>query len=208
MVSQSSAMDRLREQVARVGPTSATVLLRGESGSGKELVARSIHDSSNRASGPFVAINCAALTPTLLESELFGHEKGAFTGATERKLGKFEQAHQGTLMLDELGEMSLEIQAKFLRVLEGKPFERVGGSKPIQVDVRVVAATNKDLEQAVADGSFRSDLYFRLRVIELRIPPLRERPDDILPIAEHFLAQFRSKSGTVRRGSAIALSRP
>lgn len=194
-VSKSSAMDRLREQVARVGPTSATVLLRGESGSGKELVARSIHDSSNRAAGPFVAINCAALTPTLLESELFGHEKGAFTGATERKLGKFEQAHQGTLMLDELGEMSLEIQAKFLRVLEGKPFERVGGSKPIQVDVRVVAATNKDLEQAVADGSFRSDLYFRLRVIELRIPPLRERPDDILPIAEHFLAQFRSKSG-------------
>ncbi|XZE43536.1 sigma 54-interacting transcriptional regulator [Pirellulaceae bacterium SH467] len=194
-VSSSHAMDRLREQVARVGPTSATVLLRGESGSGKELVARSIHDASHRAAGPFVAINCAALTPTLLESELFGHEKGAFTGATERKLGKFEQAHQGTLMLDELGEMSLEIQAKFLRVLEGKPFERVGGSKPIQVDVRVVAATNKDLEKAVADGSFRSDLYFRLRVIELRIPSLRERPDDILPIAEHFLAQFRSKSG-------------
>jgi Nif-specific regulatory protein len=150
---------------------------------------------SQRASGPFVAINCAALTPTLLESELFGHEKGAFTGATDRKLGKFEQANGGTIMLDELGEMSSEIQAKFLRVLEGKAFERVGGSKPIQVDVRVIAATNRDLEQAVRDSQFRSDLYFRLRVIELIVPPLRQRPDDIMPLAEYFLNQFVSRSG-------------
>ena len=158
-------------------------------------MARAIHDSSQRANGPFIALNCAALTPTLLESELFGHEKGAFTGASDRKLGKFEQASGGTIMLDELGEMSSEIQAKFLRVLEGKAFERVGGSKPIQVDVRVIAATNRDLEQAVRDGQFRSDLYFRLRVIELLVPPLRQRPDDIMPLAEYFLNQFVSRSG-------------
>jgi Nif-specific regulatory protein len=194
-VGQSVTMKQVREQIARVAPTQATVLIRGESGTGKELVARAIHDGSPRASGPFIAINCAALTPTLLESELFGHEKGSFTGATERKLGKFELAHTGTLMLDELGEMSLEIQAKFLRVLEAKVFERVGGNKPIQVDVRVVAATNRDLEQAVKEGAFRSDLYFRLRVIELKIPPLRERPDDILPLATYFLKQFRQRSG-------------
>ena len=188
-------MRQIRNQVQRVGPTHATVLIRGESGAGKELVARAIHDTSQRANGPFVALNCAALTPTLLESELFGHEKGAFTGATERKLGKFEQASGGTIMLDELGEMSSEIQAKFLRVLEGKSFERVGGNKPIQVDVRVIAATNRDLEQAVRDGHFRSDLYFRLRVIELLVPPLRQRPDDIMPLAEYFLHQFIARSG-------------
>jgi Nif-specific regulatory protein len=194
-VVQSTSMQRVRDQIARVAPTLATVLIRGESGTGKELVARAIHDGSPRASGPFIALNCAALTPTLLESELFGHEKGAFTGATERKLGKFELAHTGTLMLDELGEMSLEIQAKFLRVLEAKVFERVGGNKPIQVDVRVIAATNRDLEKAVQEGTFRSDLYFRLRVIELRIPPLRDRPEDILPLATYFLKQFRQRSG-------------
>ncbi len=194
-IGPSAALKQLREQAQRVGPTNATVLIRGESGAGKELVARAIHDMSQRVTGPFVAINCAALTPTLLESELFGHEKGAFTGATDRKLGKFEQASGGTIMLDELGEMSSEIQAKFLRVLEGKAFERVGGSKPIQVDVRVIAATNRDLEQAVRDGQFRSDLYFRLRVIELIVPPLRQRPDDIMPLAEYFLNQFVSRSG-------------
>jgi len=194
-IGPSAALKQVREQAQRVGPTNATVLIRGESGAGKELVARAIHDMSQRVNGPFVAINCAALTPTLLESELFGHEKGAFTGATDRKLGKFEQASGGTIMLDELGEMSSEIQAKFLRVLEGKAFERVGGSKPIQVDVRVIAATNRDLEQAVRDGEFRSDLYFRLRVIELIVPPLRQRPDDIMPLAEYFLNQFVSRSG-------------
>jgi Nif-specific regulatory protein len=191
----AEGMRQLREQVQRVAPTHATILIRGESGTGKELVARAIHDRSGRSSGPFIAINCAALTPTLLESELFGHEKGAFTGATERKLGKFELANGGTLMLDELGEMSMEIQAKFLRVLEGQVFERVGGSKPIRVDVRVIAATNRDLEQAVKDGEFRSDLYFRLRVIELRIPPLRNRLEDIVPLAEFFLKQNRARSG-------------
>ncbi len=194
-IGPSAALRQVRDQAQRVGPTHATILIRGESGAGKELVARAIHDFSQRANGPFVAINCAALTSTLLESELFGHEKGSFTGAVERKIGKFEQAHGGTIMLDELGEMSLEIQAKFLRVLEGKAFERVGGNKPIQVDVRVIAATNRDLEQAVREGQFRSDLYFRLRVIELRVPALRQRTEDILPLAEYFLAQFRSKSG-------------
>jgi transcriptional regulator with GAF, ATPase, and Fis domain len=194
-IGNSNAMRQVREQVAKVAPTQATVLIRGESGTGKELVAKAIHDLSPRVSGPFIAINCAALTPTLLESELFGHEKGAFTGATERKLGKFELAHTGTLMLDELGEMSMEIQAKFLRVLEAKVFERVGSGKPIHVDVRVIAATNRDLEQAVRDGAFRSDLYFRLRVIELSIPPLRLRTEDILPLANFFLKQFRARSG-------------
>ena len=199
-VSASTGMSRVREQVLRVAPTNATVLLRGESGSGKEVVARAIHDASQRSNGPFVAMNCAALTPTLLESELFGHEKGAFTGATDRKAGKFEQANGGTIMLDELGEMSMEIQSKFLRILEGKPFERVGGSKPIVVDVRVIAATNKDLEQAVKEGAFRSDLYFRLRVIELRIPPLRERPEDVMLLANHFLQQFQQRSGHGPKG--------
>lgn len=199
-VGPSTSMIQVREQVQRVAPTQATVLIRGESGVGKELVARAIHDASSRASGPFVAINCAALSPTLLESELFGHEKGSFTGATDRKLGKFEQAHTGSIMLDELGEMSMEIQAKFLRVLEGKSFERVGGGKPIQVDVRVIAATNRDLEQAVKDGEFRSDLYFRLRVIELRVPPLRQRPEDVVPLAEYFLKQFTERSGHGPKG--------
>ena len=194
-IGPSQALRQIREQAQRVGPSHATVLIRGESGAGKELVARAIHDFSHRANGPFVALNCAALTPTLLESELFGHEKGAFTGATERKIGKFEQATGGTIMLDELGEMNLEIQAKFLRVLEGKAFERVGGNKPVVVDVRVIAATNRDLEQAVKEGQFRSDLYFRLRVIELRVPALRQRPDDVMPLAEYFLTQFRSRSG-------------
>lgn len=194
-IGPSQALKQLRDQAQRVGPTQATILIRGESGAGKELVARAIHDFSLRANGPFVALNCAALTPTLLESELFGHEKGAFTGATDRKIGKFEQANGGTIMLDELGEMSMEIQAKFLRILEGKAFERVGGNKPVQVDVRVIAATNRDLEQAVSEGQFRSDLYFRLRVIELRVPSLRQRPEDVMPLAEYFLNQFRSRSG-------------
>lgn len=194
-VGQSESLKQIQEQVARISRTKATVLLRGESGVGKEIVARKIHETSPCAAGPFVALNCAALSPTLLESELFGHEKGAFTGATERKLGKFEQAHKGTLMLDELGEMSLETQSKFLRVLEGSSFERVGGNKPIQVDVRVIAATNKDLEAAVAAGEFRFDLYFRLRIIELRISPLRERPEDIVLIAEHYLKMFWKRAG-------------
>lgn len=194
-VGGSPLTGRLQQQISRVGPSNATVLIRGESGAGKEVVARNIHQCSQRKDGAFIAINCAALSSTLLESELFGHEKGAFTGATERKIGKFELADRGTLMLDEIGEMHPEIQAKFLRVLEGKPFERVGGSKPVQVDVRVIAATNRDLETAVKEGAFRADLYFRLRVIELSVPSLRERKEDILPLAEYFLSKYLEETG-------------
>jgi Nif-specific regulatory protein len=195
MVGESPVLDAIKGQIARVAATKATVLVRGESGVGKELVARAIHDGSDRRNGPFVCMNCAALSETLLESELFGHEKGAFTGATERKAGKFETAHKGTLMLDEIGEMSPAIQAKFLRVLEGHPFERVGGSNRVQVDVRVVAATNRDLEQAVAAGEFRRDLYFRLKVVEIFVPPLRKRPEDIEPLARHYLQRFAAEAG-------------
>jgi transcriptional regulator with GAF, ATPase, and Fis domain/pSer/pThr/pTyr-binding forkhead associated (FHA) protein len=195
MVGKSPQLAAIHEQIKRVATTKATVLVRGESGAGKELVARAIHDASDRVGKPFICLNCAALTETLLESELFGHEKGAFTGATERKVGKFEAADGGTLVLDEIGEMSPAIQAKFLRVLEGHPFERVGGSKRIRVDVRVVAATNRNLEDAVASGDFRRDLYFRLKVVEIYVPPLRKRRDDIEPLARHFLARFAAETG-------------
>ena len=195
MVGVSPVLEAIRGQIARVASTKATVLVRGESGAGKELVARAIHEASDRKAGPFICLNCAALSETLLESELFGHEKGAFTGATERKTGKFEAAHKGTLMLDEIGEMSPAIQAKFLRVLEGHPFERVGGSNRVQVDVRVVAATNRNLEEAVAAGEFRRDLYFRLKVVEFFVPPLRKRPEDIELLARHFLKRFAAETG-------------
>jgi Nif-specific regulatory protein len=195
MIGQSPALQLVQTQVAKVAPTNATVLIRGESGVGKELIARAIHVASPRAEKPFVAINCAALSMTLLESELFGHEKGAFTGASDLKIGKFELADGGTLMLDEIGEMNSEIQAKFLRALEGKPFERVGGSQSVAANVRVVAATNRDLEEAVREGNFRSDLYFRLRVIEIVVPPLRQRVEDILPLAAHFLTTISAQLG-------------
>ncbi len=195
MVGQSPAITAIESQVARVAPTGSTVLIRGESGVGKELIAAAIHYASPRREGPFICLNCAALSPSLLESELFGHEKGSFTGATERKIGKFEAADGGTLMLDEIGEMSPDIQAKFLRVLEGQTFERVGGNTPIRTDVRVVAATNRNLEEAVQEGKFRSDLFFRLAVLELRIPPLRQRGHDILLLAEHFLDRFNQEMG-------------
>ncbi|RMG41290.1 MAG: FHA domain-containing protein [Planctomycetota bacterium] len=190
LVGSSPAMQEVRRQISLIAPTDSTVLVRGESGVGKELVSRSIHFNSSRRNGPFVCMNCAALSETLLESELFGHEKGAFTGATNRKLGKFEQADGGTIFLDEVGEMSPAIQSKFLRVLEGHPFERVGGNTPIKVDVRVVAATNRDLEQAVKEKKFRADLYFRLNVVSIHIPPLRERKEDIPELAEHFLQRL------------------
>ncbi len=195
MVGVSRALGTIVGQIGRVAGTKATVLVRGESGAGKELVARAIHEASDRRSGPFVCLNCAALSETLLESELFGHEKGAFTGATERKVGKFEQAHRGTIMLDEIGEMSPAIQAKFLRVLEGHPYERVGGHTRVQVDVRVVAATNRNLEKAVESGEFRRDLYFRLKVVEILVPPLRQRVEDIEPLARHFLERFAAETG-------------
>jgi Nif-specific regulatory protein len=200
MIGGSAALDAIVGQIRRVAATKATVLIRGESGAGKELVARAIHEASDRQAAPFVCMNCAALTETLLESELFGHEKGAFTGATERKAGKFEAADKGTLFLDEIGEMSPAIQAKFLRVLEGHPFERVGGSSRVQVDVRVVAATNRHLEEAVAAGDFRRDLYFRLKVVEILVPPLRKRPEDIEPLATHFLERFAGEAGRRVRG--------
>ncbi|MAV34773.1 MAG: sigma-54-dependent Fis family transcriptional regulator [Planctomycetaceae bacterium] len=195
IIGSSPLLNEVHNQIAQAAPSRATVLIRGESGVGKELVARAVHYASPRQSGPFVCLNCAALSETLLESELFGHEKGAFTGATERKAGKFETASEGTLMLDEIGEMSPKIQAKFLRVLEGHPFERVGGSEALSVDVRMIAATNRDLEKAVADGSFRRDLYFRLNVVDIEVPPLRKRREDISDLAEFFLEQFNRETG-------------
>ena len=200
IIGSSHLMRQVHQEVARAAPSRATVLIRGESGVGKELVARAVHFASARKKGPFVCLNCAALTESLLESELFGHERGAFTGATDRKIGKFEAADQGTLMLDEIGEMSPSIQTKFLRVLEGHPFERVGGSQAIRVDVRVIAATNRDLEKAVSQGSFRRDLYFRLHVVEIQVPPLRKRPDDIIELANHFLERFNEETGRKTRG--------
>lgn len=187
LVGDSRPMRELRDSIARVALSDATVLIRGESGVGKELVSRAVHFNSKRHERPFVCVNCAALTETLLESELFGHEKGAFTGATERKAGKFEQADGGTLFLDEVGEMSPSIQAKFLRVLEGQSFERVGGHASIHVDVRIVAATNRNLEEAVENGEFRRDLLYRLQVIELYAPRLSEHSEDIPVLAKHLL---------------------
>jgi Nif-specific regulatory protein len=204
LVGDSPAVQHIHEQIGRVAPTNATVLIRGESGAGKELVARAIHFSSPRREGPFVCLNCAAITETLLESELFGHEKGAFTGATEKKIGKFESAHQGTIFLDEIGEMAVNTQAKLLRVLEGHPFERVGGGTAIRVDVRVVAATNQPLEKAMQEGRFRRDLFYRLQVVEIRIPPLRERKADVPVLADHFLKRFVKETGRKIRGFAPA----
>jgi len=195
IIGGSPLMDKLQQAIVQAAPSRATVLVRGESGTGKELVARAIHYSSPRQKGPFVCLNCAALSETLLESELFGHERGAFTGATERKIGKFEAADRGTLMLDEIGEMSPSIQAKFLRVLEGHPFERVGGNQSIKVDVRVIAATNRDLEKDVSEGKFRRDLYFRLHVVEILVPPLRKRVEDVIELAAYFLDRFNSETG-------------
>ena len=187
LVARDPAMHRVTEQVQKVAPRDTTVLLLGESGTGKEVLARMLHEQSPRSEGPFVAVNCAALTESLLESELFGHEKGAFTGATTRHEGRFEQAQGGTLFLDEVGETSPALQAKLLRVLQEKTFERVGGEKEMTADVRLVAATNRDLDRRVEEGQFRQDLYYRLAVFPIEIPPLRQRGADVLPLAEHFL---------------------
>jgi two-component system nitrogen regulation response regulator NtrX len=190
MVGKSPALQKVWEAVSRAAPTSATVLITGESGVGKELVARAIHRNSLRKDEAFVQVNCAAIPEELIESELFGHEKGSFTGATEKQIGKFELAHKGTIFLDEIGDMSLRTQAKVLRVLQEGEVERIGSQKTLQVDVRVIAATNKSLDDEIAGGRFREDLYFRLSVLPIRVPPLRERPEDILPLAEHFVRQF------------------
>ena len=191
LVGSSLAMEELRALIARVAPTESRVLITGESGTGKELVASAIHRLSPRGSRPFVTVNSAALPRDLVESEMFGHERGAFTGATERRLGRFELADGGTLFLDEVGDLGAEAQAKLLRVLESGVVQRVGGEKPFTVNVRVIAATNKDLKQAVRDGEFREDLLFRLNVLPIHIPPLRERPEDVAPLVKHFAARLR-----------------
>jgi two-component system, NtrC family, response regulator HydG len=189
-----------------VAPTRSTVLVVGESGTGKELVAAALHQASPRRDERFLAINCGAIPSDILESELFGHERGAFTGAVTRKIGKFELAHKGTLFLDEISELYPELQVKLLRVLEQRQVMRVGGSETIDVDFRLIAATNRDLEREVAEGRFREDLYYRLKVVTLRIPPLRERPDDVPRLAEHFLAVFTGEHGKPpKRLSAEAL---
>lgn len=191
IVAEHPAMKDASQMTQRVAATDSTVLLLGESGTGKELFARAIHHLSPRAQQPFVALNCAAIPEGLVENELFGHERGAYTGAGARKLGKLELAHRGTLFLDEIGELPLAIQSKLLRVLEERRFERVGGTQEIEANVRIVTATNKDLQRAVADKSFREDLYFRIAAVPITIPPLRERGDDVVLLAEHFLERFR-----------------
>jgi len=194
LVGDSPAMRAVRELIARVAPTEARVLITGESGTGKELVAAAIHAESGRREKPFVRVNCAAIPRDLVESEMFGHERGAFTGATERRLGRFELAHTGTLFLDEVGDLGPEAQAKLLRAIDAREIERVGGGRPIKIDVRILAATNKELDRAVHEGQFREDLYFRLNVIEFPMPPLREHPGDVIPLARHFAAQQRRRS--------------
>jgi DNA-binding NtrC family response regulator len=190
IIGENPSLRQVLQQLHRAAGTDATVLLEGESGTGKELFARALHALSPRGDGPFVAINCAAIPDTLLETELFGHEKGAFTGAAARKPGRFELAHRGTLFLDEIGDLPLALQAKILRALEEKRFERVGGTQSLHVDVRVVAATNRNLKQRVAERQFREDLFFRLSVFPIQIPPLRERGDDIVILARHFVDRF------------------
>jgi len=196
MIGKSRAMMRVFETIDKVAPTDVTVLIRGESGTGKELVARAIHFRSPRARRPFIAVNCAAFSRELVESELFGHEKGSFTGAVARREGKFEAADGGTLFLDEIGDMALETQAKLLRVLQEKQFERIGGNQPFNVDVRIIAATNQDLEAMIEQGKFREDLYYRLKVVEIRVPAVRERREDVPLMVQHFIAEACQRFST------------
>jgi two-component system, NtrC family, response regulator AtoC len=209
IIGTSAKLKAVIDKMKLVAPSRATILIEGESGTGKELIAQAIHQASPRARGPFIAVHCAALSENLLESELFGHERGSFTGATERRIGRFESAHGGTLFLDEIGEISSSTQVKLLRFLETKAIERVGGSKPIELDVRLVAATNRTLEQLVRDGKFREDLFFRLNVVRLTTPPLRERPEDIPLLLAHFIRIFSEENGvpplTVEAGALRVL---
>jgi transcriptional regulator with PAS, ATPase and Fis domain len=195
MIGDSALMHQIYNLVEMVADSDVTVLVAGESGTGKELLARAIHQKSPRASGPFISVNCGALPETLLESELFGYEKGAYTGAMGTKVGRFELADGGTLFLDEIGELSLKSQVDFLRVLETKEFRRLGGTKVIKVDARIIAATNRNLEEAVKQGIFREDLYYRLNIIPLRVPPLRDRPEDIPLMVQSFLRELALKHG-------------
>ena len=206
IVGNSNKMREVYQMISQVCKSNATVLIRGESGTGKELVANSVHYNSNRAKGAFVKVNCAAIPANLIESELFGHEKGAFTGAIKQKLGKFELAHRGTIFLDEIGSIGLDVQANLLRVLQEKEFERVGGQKTIKVDVRIVTATNKNLEQAVEDSTFRGDLYYRLNVFPIYLPPLRERKTDILLLSDFFLEKYSKENNKeIKRFSTPAI---
>ncbi len=207
IVGRSRAMQEVLERVARVAPTDATVLVSGESGTGKELVARALHLASRRGQRAFVPVNCAAITETLLESELFGHAKGSFTGATRARRGMFEEASGGTLFIDEIGETAPGFQAKLLRALQEGEIRRVGESTPVQVDVRVIAATNQDLRRAIAEKRFREDLYYRLAVVPIRIPPLRERREDIPLLAAHFVERFAQRTGTARTLAPAAVAR-
>src|SRR4051812_3623339 len=200
LVGRCPAMQEVYKSIGRVAPQDVTVLILGESGTGKELVARAIYHYSERSHGPFLAINCAAIPENLLESELFGHEKGAFTGADRQRIGKFEQASGGTVFLDEIGDMTPLTQTKILRVLQGQEFERVGGNEPIRADVRVVAATNRDLEKMVAEGTFRGDLYYRLNVYTVRLPALRDRGGDLTLLTEHFVRRYARELGKEARG--------
>ncbi len=195
LVGRCAAMQEIYKAIGRVAPQTVTVLIRGESGTGKELVGRAIYQHSHRAGGPFLAVNCAAIPETLLESELFGYEKGAFTGADRRRIGKFEQCSGGTLFLDEIGDMPLVLQSKILRVLQDQHFERIGGNQTIHTDVRIIASTNRDLERMVRDGTFRSDLYYRLNVYTITLPPLRERTDDLPSLVDHFLGRANQELG-------------
>ncbi|HHO74808.1 MAG TPA: sigma-54-dependent Fis family transcriptional regulator [Deltaproteobacteria bacterium] len=199
IIGDSAAIQKLKEQIDMAAPSDAWVLILGENGTGKELVARRLHKKSKRCKNPFIEVNCAAIPEELIESELFGHEKGAFTGASERKRGKFDLAHDGTLFLDEIGDMSLSTQAKILRILQEQRFERVGGSQTIQVNVRVFTATNKDLEKEIEKGSFRQDLYYRLNVIPIHVPRLIERKEDIPGLAEYFLRMYSPLKGGVKK---------
>lgn len=200
VIGKSPAMEEVLEIVKQVAPTKATVLIQGESGTGKEVIAKTIHQLGNRSRHPMVTVHCAALSPALLESELFGHEKGAFTGAHERRIGRFEQAQGGTLFLDEIGEIDASIQVKLLRFLSERTFERVGSNRTLTADVRLLAATNRNLEQQVKEGNFREDLYFRLRVVELWLPPLRDRMEDVPLLARCFLTEFAEENGKAVNG--------
>jgi two-component system nitrogen regulation response regulator NtrX len=194
LVGDSAQMQAVRDMVARVAPSDARVLITGESGTGKELIAAAIHSQSSRRDQPYIRVNCAAIPRDLVESEMFGHERGAFTGAADRRIGRFELAHKGTLLLDEVGDLGAEAQAKLLRAIEAREIERVGGGKPIKIDVRIVAATNRDLPEAVDEGAFREDLFFRLNVIPISVPPLREHREDIPALVKHFAALHRVRS--------------
>jgi two-component system nitrogen regulation response regulator GlnG len=204
MVGKSPAMLKIYKTIGRIAEKDLTVLITGESGTGKELVARRIHFDSHRRNERFVAVNIAAIPKELLESELFGYEKGAFTGAAIRKQGRFEDAHKGTLLLDEIGDMPIELQTKLLRVLEEKQFYRLGGEKPVEVDVRVIASTNKDLQKEMEKGAFRKDLYYRINTITRELPPLRERKEDIPLLVEHFVQKYAEQLGTGRKGVIIS----